>query len=71
MSQQRLFRMNTALTVLKSIAYTKASLNGEVDLLRSWAQDNERDLPADELAGAIIRRELKRAEENAPSVRQP
>jgi hypothetical protein len=36
--------MKTALTVLKNVTHSSIRLDGEVELMRSWAQDNERDL---------------------------
>ena len=61
-------RMEVALAVLKSYTDSSLPLDGEVNQLRAWADDEqERNLPPDELACVIIQRELQRAKYKEPT----
>jgi len=65
---QRNTRMEIALAVLKSCTESSLPLDGEVNQLRAWAEDEqERNLSPDELACAIIQRELQRAKYKEPT----
>jgi len=57
-------RMGIALRVLMAISDHSQSVPGDVDQLRKFAESNdERTMPLDELACAIIQRERRRMEQ--------